>query len=81
MLPMILDLLSKNSFSIDTLTNSGTGTKNATIDEQCQQAVLLTVTCALIATKLIAIFSPDFVEQHIATILLHLISIRSVIKH
>ena len=75
LLPMILDVLSQNSFSIDTLTNSGTATKNATIDEQRQQAVLLTVTCALIATKLIVVFSPDFVEQHIATILLHLIGL------
>jgi hypothetical protein len=47
-------------------------TKNATIDDQRQQAVLLTV------TQLIVVFSPDFVEQHMySTILLHLISLRS----
>ena len=75
LLPRILNLLRKISFSINTLTNSGTATKNATIDEQRQQAVLLTITCALIATKLIVVFSPDFLEQHIATILLHLIEL------
>ena len=75
LLPMILDLLSQNSFSIDTLTNSGAATKNATIDDQRQQAVLLTVTCALIATKLIVVFPHEFIEQHISTILLHLISL------
>ena len=62
-------------FSIDTLSNSGTARKNTTIDEKRQQAVLLTVTCALTATKLIVVFSPDFVEQHIATISLHLIGL------
>ena len=75
LLPMILDVLSQKSFSIDTLTSSGTGTKNATIDEQRQQALLLTVTCALIATKLLVVFSPDYVKQHISTILRHLISL------
>lgn len=72
---MILDLLSQNSFSIDSLTTSGVSTKNATIDDQRQQAVLLTVTCSLIATKLIVIFSNDFIEQHVSTILLHLITL------
>jgi U3 small nucleolar RNA-associated protein 20 len=72
---MILDLLSQNSFSIDSLTNSGTSTKTATMDDQRQQAVLLTITCSLIATKLIVVFSHDFIEQHISTILLHLITL------
>ena len=72
---MILDLLSQNSFSIDSLTTNGLATKNATIDDQRQQAVLLTITCALIATKLIVVFPHDFIEQHISTILLHLITL------
>ncbi|CAF4957017.1 unnamed protein product, partial [Rotaria sp. Silwood1] len=75
LLPMILDLLSQNSFSIDSLTTNGISTKNATIDDQRQQAVLLTITCSLIATKLIRIFSNDFIEQHISTILLHLLTL------
>jgi hypothetical protein len=75
LLPMILDLLSQNSFSIDSLTTTGTATKNATIEDQRQQAVLLTITCSLIATKLIIPFPHDFVEQHISTILLHLITL------
>lgn len=75
LLPMILELLSQNSFSIDSLTVSGVGTKNATIDDQRQQAVLLTITCSLIATKLIVNFSHDFIEKHISTILLHIIAL------
>ncbi|CAF3023094.1 unnamed protein product [Rotaria socialis] len=75
LLPMILDLLSQNSFSIDSLTTNGISTKNATIDDQRQQAVLLTITCSLIATKLIVIFPNDFIEQHISTILLHLLTL------
>ncbi len=75
LLPMILSLLSENSFSIDSLTTSGISTKNASIDDQRQQAVLLTITCSLIATKLIVIFSHDYIEQHISTILLHLITL------
>ena len=75
LLPMILDLLSQNSFSIDSLTTNGLATKNATIDDQRQQAVLLTTTCSLIATKLIVTFSHDFIEKHISTILLHLIAL------
>ncbi|CAF1538026.1 unnamed protein product, partial [Rotaria sordida] len=75
LLPMILNLLSQNSFSIDSLTTNGISTKNATIDDQRQQAVLLTITCSLIATKLIIIFSHDFIEQHISTILLHLLTL------
>jgi len=72
---MILNLLSQNSFSIDSLTTSGTSTKSATIDDQRQQAILLTITCSLIATKLIAVFPHDFIEQRISTILLHLITL------
>lgn len=75
LLPMILNLLSQNSFSIDGLTTNGMSTKNATIDDQRQQAVLLTITCSLIATKLIVIFPHEFIEQHISTILLHLITL------
>ena len=72
---MILDLLSQNSFSIDSLTSNGVSTKNATVDDQRQQAVLLTVTCSLIATKLIVVFSSEFIEQHVSSILLHLIAL------
>ena len=72
---MILNLLSENSFSIDSLTSNGISTKNATIDDQRQQAVLLTITCSLIATKLLVLFPNQFIEQHISTILLHLISL------
>jgi hypothetical protein len=49
----LADLLSQNSFSINILTNSRTATKNATIDDQRQQAVLLTV------TSLIVVVSPN----------------------
>ena len=62
---MILNLLSQNSFSIDNQTINSISIQNTTIDDQRQQAVLLTITCALIATKLIVIFSHDFIEQHI----------------
>ena len=72
---MILNLLSQNSFSIDSLTTTGTATKNASIEDQRQQAVLLTITCSLIATKLIVVFPSDFIEEHISTILLHLITL------
>ncbi|CAF3756939.1 unnamed protein product [Adineta steineri] len=75
LLPMILDLLSQNSFSIEGLTTNGVSTKTSSIDDQRQQAILLTVTCSLIATKLIVIFPHDFIEQHISTILLHLITL------
>ncbi|CAF1230765.1 unnamed protein product, partial [Adineta ricciae] len=75
LLPMILGLLSQNSFSIDGLTTTGMATKNATVDDQRQQAVLITITCSLIAMKLIVIFPSDFIEQHISTILLHLITL------
>ena len=72
---MILGLLSQNSFSIDSLTSTGMSTKNATIEDQRQQAVLLTITCSLIATKLIVVFPHEFIEQYISTILLHLITL------
>ena len=71
LLPMILDLLSQNSFSIDGLTNSTV----ANVEDQRQQAVLLTITCSLIATKLLVIFPHEYLEQHISTILLHLITL------
>ena len=75
LLPKILNQLSQNSFSIDSLTTAGISTQNVTIDDQRQQAVLLTITCSLIATKLIVIFPNDFIEQHLSTILLHLIAL------
>mgnify|MGYP001035427567 FL=1 len=71
---MILNLLSENSFSIDSLTNQ-LATKNASIEEQRQQAVLLTVTCALISIKLLAIFPSEYIEQHLSTVILHLITL------
>jgi hypothetical protein len=39
---IIVDLLSQNSLSINTLTNSRTAKENATTDDQRQQAVLRT---------------------------------------
>lgn len=75
LLPMIINLLSENSFSIDSLTKNGISTKTSSIDDQRQQAVLLTITTSLIAIKLIVIFPHEFIEQHISTILLHLITL------
>jgi hypothetical protein len=60
---MILDLLNQNSFSIDSLTNNGISTKNASIDDQREQVVLLTIKCSLITTKLIVIFPHEFIQE------------------
>ncbi|CAF0872294.1 unnamed protein product, partial [Didymodactylos carnosus] len=85
LLPMILTLLSQNSFSIDGLLSNSKDTSNieekqqqtdnTTIDEQRQQAVLVTTTCSLISIKILSYFPSVYIEQYLSTILLHLIQL------
>lgn len=69
---MVFNLLNESSFAIEGLSSNGIATKNASIDDQRQQLVLVVVTCSIIATKLIVHFPNEFIEQHISTIILHI---------